>query len=113
MGAIGVAVSTDELRGPISKLRTMLFTIATIACLLGAAGGFLYGRSLGLRLSVLSEAASRMSLGELSTPVKDPAVSETQEALAFIGRDEITLLAGQLDQARESFRLAIERLRKR
>jgi hypothetical protein len=54
-----------------------------------------------------------MSLGELSTPVKDPAVSETQEALAFIGRDEITALAGQLDQARESFRLAIERLRKR
>jgi HAMP domain-containing protein len=113
VGAIGIAVSTGELQGPISQLRTILFTIATIACLLAGAGGFIYGRSLGLRLSVLSEAASRMSLGELSTPVKDPAASETQEALAFIGKDEISALAGQLDQARESFRQAIERLRKR
>ena len=111
VGALGVAVSNEELRVPISTLRTMLFTITAIACLLTGAGGFIYGRALGSRLSILSEAASRMSLGELSTPVKDPA--QEQKALASIRRDEISNLADQLDQARESFRLAIDRLRKK
>ena len=113
IGAIGVAVSAGELRKPISTLRNMLFAIGAVACLLTGAGGFLYGRSLGSRLSVLREAASRMSLGELSTPVKDPANPEEKRGWAFINRDEISGLADQLDQARESFRLAIERLRKR
>ncbi len=111
VGALGVAVSNEELRGPISTLRTMLFAITAIACVLTGAGGFIYGRALGARLSVLSEAASRMSLGELSTPVKDPG--QEQKSLAFISRDEISNLADQLDQARESFRLAIDRLRKK
>ena len=111
VGALGVAVSNEEVRGPISTLRNMLFAITAIACVLTGAGGFIYGRALGARISILSEAASRMSLGELSTPVKDPA--QEQRALASIRRDEISNLADQLDQARESFRLAIDRLRKK
>jgi HAMP domain-containing protein len=111
VGALGVAVSNEELRGPISTLRTMLFAITALACVLTGAGGFIYGRALGTRVSILSEAASRMSLGELSTPVRDPG--QEQKALASIRRDEISNLADQLDQARESFRLAIDRLRKK
>jgi hypothetical protein len=113
IGAIGIAVQTSRLRSPISTLQTLLFSIAAVACLVAGAGGYFFGRSLGSRVGFLSEAASRMSLGELSTPVRDPSATEANGARSFLKRDEITELAGLLDQARESFRLAVERLRKR
>ena len=113
IGAIGVAVSTTELRGPIAALRTALFVIGAIGCLAAGGAGLLFGRSLASRINALSDAANRMSLGELSTPVKDPADPETKNTLTTMIRDEISQLAEQMDQARESFRQAIERLRRR
>ena len=53
----------------------------------------------------LSEAVGRMSVGELSTTVRDISANGSRPA------DEIGRLADQLEQMRESFRQAIERLR--
>jgi hypothetical protein len=48
-----------------------------------------------------------MGLGELSTSVKDPA------SPGLLNQDEVNGLAEELDQMRESFRQAIDRMRKR
>jgi HAMP domain-containing protein len=108
-----VGVSSAELRGPISALRTLLFIVSAIGCLLAGGAGLLFGRSLASRVNALSDSANRMSLGELSTPVRDPGEAEAKNGLATVMRDEISQLAEQIDQARESFRQAIERLRRR
>ena len=114
LGAIGVAVPSGEFGGSVSSLGTTLFVIAAFSCLLAGAGGYLLGRSLGSRLTTVIEAANRMAVGELSTTVKDPAVSNNGGLVSSIWvKDEISRLAEQLDETRESFRLAIERLRKR
>ncbi|MCI0489126.1 MAG: hypothetical protein L0229_21245 [Blastocatellia bacterium] len=110
--AIGAAVPAAEIEGP-SSFRMMLIVICALAFLLSAAVGFLFGRSLGARLDALRESADRMSVGELSTAVKDRDVPPSGLILGFFARDEISRLAEQLDQMRESFRQAIDRMRKR
>ncbi|HJQ68201.1 MAG TPA: HAMP domain-containing protein [Blastocatellia bacterium] len=104
VAALGVAVPANS---PAGGLRTTLIVVSVVALAVAAAAGFFYGRSLSERLKTLSAAANRMGLGELSTPVKDPAAD------GFINRDEINGLAGEMDQMRESFRQAIDRMRKR
>ena len=75
--------------------------------------GFLFGRALSMRIGELTDAVKRMSVGELSTVVQaqDPLLPGWMPI--FIAQDELNRLAEQLDQMRESFRQAIERLRKR
>ena len=112
IGAIGVAAPAGEMEGG-AGFRATLIVICALAFLLAATVGFLYGRFLGARLESLTEAASRMSVGELGAVVKDRDSPPSGWIPGFVARDEISRLAGQLDQMRESFRQAIERLRKR
>jgi HAMP domain-containing protein len=107
VASIGVAVPRNSITGVVGAVRTTLIIVGALAVALAAAAGFLYGRSLSERLKTLSAAASRMGLGELSTPVKDPATP------GLVNRDEINSLSEELDQMRESFRQAIDRMRKR
>lgn len=81
--------------------------------MLACAAGFMFGRGLGARLEDLTQAASRWSLGELSTPARDRDPLLSRWIPTELLRDEINQLAEQLDQMRESFRQAIERMRKK
>lgn len=112
VGHVGVARNTRALRGATPAARTALLLITLIALLAAGAGGFFYGRALGARIEDLNEAVTRWGVGDLSAPAKDrPPVIE---ALAgFTARDEVSRLAASLEQMRESFRQAIERLRRR
>ena len=107
IASIGVAVHQNSMAGPVGAVQTTFIIVGALVVALAAGAGFLYGRSLSERLKTLSAAASRMGLGELSTPVKDPATE------GLLSRDEINSLAEELDQTRESFRQAIDRMRKR
>ncbi|HWP44426.1 MAG TPA: hypothetical protein VNO14_14365, partial [Blastocatellia bacterium] len=98
---------------PAAGMLTFLIVIGLIAAALAAAAGYLFGRALGLRVETLTEAATRMGVGELSGAIEDPAISRNGMLASFIARDEISTLADQLDQMRDSFKQAIDRLRKR
>ena len=113
IGAIGIARSAADLDGQKGAVRATLIVIALIAFALAGVGGFFYGRALAMRLDDLTQAASRWSVGELSTPAKDRDPMMSKWVPSFIARDEVSRLAAQLEQMRESFRQAIERLRKR
>lgn len=113
IGAIGIARPARELEGPAGAAGTTVLLIGAVASLLAAAAGFMFGRGLGARLDDLKDAAERWSLGELSTPASDHEPFLARWIPAEFLRDEINRLAEQLDQMRDSFRLAIERIRKR
>ncbi|HEY9230813.1 MAG TPA: hypothetical protein VIS78_01665, partial [Blastocatellia bacterium] len=112
VGRIGVAGDVRALRGATPAARTSLLLITLIATTMAGAGGFFYGRALGARLDGLNEAVTRWGVGELSAPAKDrePVM---QGLASFTARDEINRLAASLEQTRESFRQAIDRLRRR
>ncbi len=113
IGAIGVARPARELEGTADTVRTATFLLAAIATLAAAGAGFMFGRVLGARLDDLKQAASHWSLGELSTPARDRDPFLARWIPHEFLRDEINELAEQLDQLRESFRQAIERIRRR
>ena len=112
IGAIGVARPSSEVDGAATPART-LFVIALLAGAVAGAGGFLFGRSLGARLDEIADAASRWSVGDLSAtaPTSEPLLAKWIPP--HLLRDEMDRLTGQLEETRESFRQAIERLRKR
>lgn len=113
VGAIGVLISESEYLGPSGTLRTILILIAAVAVIMAAAAGFMFGRQMGKRVDSLAESAGRMAVGELSRGVEDPLAPAGGRIPSFLTRDEISRLAEGLDEMRESFRQAIERLRKR
>jgi HAMP domain-containing protein len=113
VGAIGVAISADEIGGASVFLKLTLMLIALLASLVAGVVGFLFGRYLSLRINALTEAASRMSLGELSASVRDDRLPGKPWIPEFLLKDEITNLSSKLDEMRDSFRQAIERLKKR
>jgi HAMP domain-containing protein len=113
VGAIGVARSAAELDGPKAAVRATLVAVAALAFALAGLCGFFYGRALAVRLDDLTQAASRWSVGELSAPAKDRDPVMSKWVPGLIARDEVSRLAAQLEQMRESFRQAIERLRRR
>lgn len=113
IGALGVAQSAAASGQHRRAVRTTLVLVALLALVLAGAGGFFYGRALGVRLDDLNEAARRWSVGELSTPARDRDPMMARWIPSFMARDEVSRLAAQLEQMRESFRQAIERLRKR
>ena len=113
IGAIGVARPSSEFEGAASSAQSAMLIIMLLATAAAAAGGFLFGRSLGTRVDELANAASRWSVGDLSA-----TASETEPMLAkwippHLLRDELNRLKERLDETRESFRQAIERMRKR
>ncbi len=108
-GAIGVAIPTVRLEESVASVRTTMIIIAVAASLAAGLIGYLFGRRLAHRVESLSEAASRMSVGELSRGVEDPVGANSSR----LSRDEVTRLAERMDEMRESFRQAIERMRKR
>jgi HAMP domain-containing protein len=112
IGAIGVAVSADEIGNIGASLKFTLMMITLLAAVLAGGIGYLFGRYLSLRLNVLTDAAARMSVGELSAPVRDDS-SGKQWIPELLLKDEISNLSTKLDEMRESFRQAIERLKKR
>ncbi len=108
-GAIGVVIPTVRLEESVAAVRTTMIIISSIASLVAGLAGYLFGRRLAQRVQSLSEAASRMSVGELSRGVEDPVGANSSR----LSRDEVTRLAERMDEMRESFRQAIERMRKR
>jgi HAMP domain-containing protein len=113
LGAIGVAVSADEIGSLGASLKFTLLLITLLAALLAGGAGYLFGRYLSMRLQALSDAASRMSVGELSAPIRDENLPGKPWLPEFLLKDEISHLSAKLDEMRESFRQAIERLKKR
>jgi hypothetical protein len=113
VGRLGVARNARALAGATATVRTALLLIAAIALLLAGAGGYFYGRALGLRIEGLNEAVTRWSVGELSIPAKDRDPMMMRWVAGFSLRDEISRLAASLEQMRESFRQAIDRMRRR
>jgi HAMP domain-containing protein len=108
-GAIGVAIPTRRLEESVASVRTTMIILAALSSLVVGAVGYLLGRRFAQRVQSLSEAASRMSVGELSRGVEDSAGANSSR----LARDEVTQLAERMDEMRESFRQAIERMRKR
>ena len=113
LGAIRVATAAENMGLPAGGVLVSMILIGLMASLLAGAGGFFFGRALGARIETLTEAASRMGVGELSGAIEDSGSSGAGLVPAFIARDEISGLAQQLDQMRESFKQAIDRLKKR
>src|SRR5262249_15068727 len=127
IGAIGAAVPAGGANvTDVSLISTLALATVGTALLVGLAGSFL-GSSVSRRLAVLSDAVSRMRVGELSTAVRDsgglpswvPGAGTKPTNGLHQGngslpeaRDEIEELAENLDRMRESFKQAIERLRK-
>jgi hypothetical protein len=112
VGYIGVARNARAIAGVTATAWTAFLVIALLALLAAGAAGFFYGRALGLRLDGLNEAVTRWGVGELSSPAKDrePVVAW---AARLAAHDEISRLAASLEQMRESFRQAIDRIRRR
>jgi hypothetical protein len=113
VGAIGVARNAAEIEGATSSLRALLVIITAVTTIVSGAIGFLYGYSLATRVNDLSEAASRWSVGDLSTAARDRDPMMSRWIPEFFARDEMSRLAERLEGLRESFRQAIERMRKR
>lgn len=113
IGAIGVARPSSEAEGATSSARTAMFVIALLATAAAGAGGFLFGRALGARLDEMADAASRWSVGDLSAIASNSEPLLAKWIPPHLLRDEMDRLTGQLDETRESFRQAIERMRKR
>jgi HAMP domain-containing protein len=113
IGAIGVARPSSEFEGATSSPRSAMFIIGLLGMAAAGAGGFLFGRSLGTRLDRLADAASRWSVGDLSATAPDSEPVLSKWIPPQLLRDELNRLTEQLDETRESFRQAIERMRKR
>ena len=69
--AIGVAVPASELGAGDSIVRGTIAGASVLTVLLAAAMGLLFGRVVSVRLNGLTEAVRRMSVGELSTSVRE------------------------------------------
>ncbi|HEU4388976.1 MAG TPA: HAMP domain-containing protein, partial [Blastocatellia bacterium] len=111
VGAIGVAAPVVEPVITAGAGLRLAGLFAGAGVLLALVIGLLAGRALASRVNSLSDAVTRMSVGELSSTVRD--AMGLNGSSDQVRRDEIGRLAAHLDQMRESFRQAIERLRKR
>jgi HAMP domain-containing protein len=110
IGSLGAVLAESDMATGISFTRLLIPGL--IAALLAGALGYFVGSTLASRLKRLSKAASRMGLGELSAPVRDDAFFK-KSLSAFLFKDEVANLGKQMDEMRESFRQAIERMKKR
>jgi HAMP domain-containing protein len=113
VGAIGIARPATEAEGATGSVRTTVVLIGALALLLGGGAGFFFGRVLAARVDEMTQAANRWSLGEMSIPAMGSEPFLAKWIPPEFLRDEINLLGEQLDRMRESFRQAIDRMRKR
>src|SRR5262245_6005286 len=105
MGAIGVAAPVVEPAIPAFAGMRLAGVIAAAGVVLALLVGLFAGRALASRVNSLSDAVTRMSVGELSTTVRD--AMGLNGSTDSVRADEIGRLASHLDQMRESFRQAI------
>jgi Double sensory domain of two-component sensor kinase len=113
IGAIGVARPAAEIEGAAGSVRTTIILVGALVLLLAGGGGFFFGLGLAARLEDLTRIANRWSLGEMSVRAEGREPFLARWIPPEFLRDEIHLLAEQLDRTRASFRQAIERIRKR
>jgi hypothetical protein len=113
IGAIGIARPASEIEGASGTVMTTVLLVGALALLLAAGAGFFFGRGIAARLEDLTATANRWSLGEMSIAAgaREPFLARWIPP-EFL-RDEINFLSEQLDRTRESFRQALERIRKR
>jgi predicted Zn finger-like uncharacterized protein len=109
---IAATTYMDEFTGPVREVEReirhlydgalkKILIIAAVAFLVVAALVFVYGQKLSGRIRSLTEAADRISVGDLDAQVPIRA------------DDEIGGLAEAIGRMQESIRLSLERLRKR
>ncbi|HEY6334091.1 MAG TPA: hypothetical protein VI756_32550, partial [Blastocatellia bacterium] len=132
IGGLGIASPSEMLNEGAFAVTLALLAAVAIGALTAGLCGFVFGEMLSSRLRALSDAVSRMSVGELSAEVRDRPGNSTNGVLKGMRArlrgsaeadengsgpseqsDEIGVLANQLEQMRGSFRMAIERLRRR
>lgn len=113
IGSVGVARPSREIEGASGSVGVTLFIVGLISVVVAAGGGFVFGLILGNRVDDLTGTAARWSVGELSAPARDRTPLLAKWIPSEYLRDEVNELAGQLDDMRESFRQAIERMKKR
>ncbi len=101
VGHIGVAIKQDWFTAIVRKVWLTIVIVSLLALVLAVAGAVVAAQRLTRPIVELTEAANRISLGELDVPI---SVSSD---------DEIGTLGESLDRMRISLKQAIERLRKR
>ena len=109
---IAATTYLDEFTGPVREVETeinqlyagalkRILAIALAAFLVVAGLVFIYGQRLSGRIKSLTEAADRISVGDLDAQIQ------------IQSDDEIGSLAEAIGRMQESIRLSLERLRKR
>lgn len=101
VGRIGVAIKEDWFTSIIRRVQWTILGVTLVALIMAIAGAVYAAQRLTRPIEELTEAANRISLGELDAPIS----VQTD--------DEIGTLAESLDRMRISLKQAIERLRKR
>lgn len=101
IGKIGVAIKEDWFTAIVRKVQLTILIVTLVALILAIVGAVIGAQKLTRPIVELTEAANRISLGELDAPI------------AVQADDEIGTLAESLDRMRISLKQAIERLRKR
>lgn len=101
VGQIGVAIKQSWFTEIVRRVQIIILVVTLLALVVAVAGAVVGAQRLTRPIVELTEAANRISLGELDVPIT--ADSD----------DEIGTLAESLDRMRISLKQAIERLRKR
>lgn len=101
IGKIGVAIKEDWFTAIVRRVQLTILIVTLVALIMAVVGAVIGAQKLTRPIVELTEAANRISLGELDAPI------------AVQAEDEIGTLAESLDRMRISLKQAIERLRKR
>jgi methyl-accepting chemotaxis protein len=101
IGRIGVAIRESWFLAIVNRVKWTIVAVTVGALLLAVLGAVYAARRLTRPIVELTEAANRISLGELDVPIN------------VASNDEIGTLGEALDRMRISLKQAIERLRKR
>jgi methyl-accepting chemotaxis protein len=101
VGNIGVAIKQEWFTGIVRRVQLTILVVTLLALALAVAGAVVAAQRLTRPIVELTEAANRISLGELDVPI------------GVTTDDEIGTLSESLDRMRISLKQAIERLRKR
>jgi len=101
IGRIGVAIRQSWFTAIISRVRWTIIIVTLVALIVAIVAAVAAAAQLTKPIVELTEAANRISLGELDVPI------------TVASKDEIGTLGEALDRMRISLKQAIERLRKR
>jgi methyl-accepting chemotaxis protein len=98
---LGLQQDEQEVLEGLTVIQNFALALLAVAVLLAAACAWFSARALATPIMKLTDAAERMSLGDLNVTID------------VRSRDEIGLLAGALGRMQTSLRMAMERLRKK